>query len=285
MSRSINLIQAQILNSVANDPTLSALNSSSLVAIYRLWAFIVAASLVSEEQLNDLFVAQVENQLTLLPPATPNWIQGKSFEFQYNDIIPQVIQFDTTTFVPKYPTVVPAYRLITNCSVTSVPPARVIVKVAKGSTSSTPQPLTTTELQSFQNYWNTIKPAGINYNCVSEAADRLASEYKIYYQGGYSSVIQATLLAAYKNYLFNIPFGGVIKKIDIDMALRNVPGVVDLYCEAMTARPNTTAFGGGTRLCLTNTVLTPEYTTSAGYIIDETESGWDFLSNLTLVAV
>ena len=288
MARNTGLIQSQILNAIASDPILSGLNSPSSTAIYKLIAFIIATSQATEEQLNDLFVTQVENQVNVLPPTTLQYAQANSFLFQYNTLIPQVIQFNTATQVPYYPTINPSYRLITNCSVVEALNApTVYLKVAKGGSSTTvPQALAPLELQAFQNYWNTIKPVGIKYQCASLPADRIATEYRITYQGAYSSVIQATLLAAYNTYLFNIPFGGVVKKVDIDVALRAVPGVIDLVCEAMTPRPNSEAFGvGAQRMVLMTTILRPEYICASGYIIDEDTPGWDFLSNLTLVAV
>lgn len=285
MARSIAQIQNQIINAVQSNSILSGLTSLSQVAIWRLWTYIVASFQATEESLNDSFVAQVESIVNTLPPGTTPWIQQQAFNFQYSATNPQFIQFSTASFTPFYPTVVPSYQIITNCSVQQSSPGVVIIKVAKGSSTAVPQPLATTELQALQYYFNQIKPCGINYFCSSNPADRLFSVYTITYQSGYSSTIQASLLAAYVNYLYNIPFGGTIKLIDVTLALRQVTGVIDIYCNNMVARSNSTAFGGGVIMCAGNTTILPEYTCAAGYIIDEDTSGDDFLSNLTLLGI
>lgn len=283
MARDIASIKQQIIATLQADPVLAGLDVTSSVSITNLLAFVVAASQGIEEQLYDLFIAQTEAQASILPPGTPNWIQEKAFEFQYSSTVPQIIQFSTASIVPYYPVINNAYKIITNCSVQTARPGVVYIKVAKGaSTTSTPQPLLTTELQALQYYFNTIKPAGIQYFCASENGDRLFSQYTIQYQGIYASTIAASLLAAYNNYLFNIPFGGVIKKIDVDRALMNVPGVLDVKCNNMVARAYSMAFGDGVIMVSSLSLINWEYTVISGYILDEDTSGQDFISQLTL---
>jgi len=282
MARSIQTIQNQILAAIAADPNLSALNSTSQTAIYNLWTYIIATSMATEEGLNDAFVSQVQSIANVLPPATSQWIQAKAFAFQYSSTNPQVIQFNTTTLVPGYATVNTTYQIITNCSINQVSMGNIVIKVAKGS-ATTPVQLATGELQAFQYYMNQIKPCGIIYNCVSLPSDKLFSQFTITYYAAYSATIQASLLSAYTSYLQGIDFGGMIKLVDITLALRNVTGVIDVVCNNMQARADSVPFGTGTNMVLNNTVLSPEYTTAAGYIIDETTAGSDFLTNLTLI--
>lgn len=285
MARSTNQILTTILAAIAADPVLSSqLNSTSSVAYWRLWAYITAVIQNQEEVLNDQFIAQVENIVNVLPPASGGWIQNSAFLFQYSATSPQVIQFSTASFTPFYPTINPALRIITNCSVSSVSNGTVNIKVAKGPITGIPSPLATTELQAFQQYMNQIKPAGITYFCTSTPADRLFSQFSVTYNGAYSGTIANSLLTAYRSYLANINFGGTIKYIDILLALRQVTGVLDLTCTNMVARPNSTPYGGGNIMVISSTVQNLEYTTAAGYIIDEDTTGDDFLSQLTLIS-
>ena len=286
MARSVSTIQNSILSAIAADPNLSALNSTSQTAIYNLWAYIVASSQAYEEQLNDQFTSEIESMVTKLAPATKPWIQANVFKFQYSNAVPQIIQFDATSYAPYYTTINAGLQIITNCSITEGPVNIVNVKVAKGgTTATTAQPLSVTELSAFQFYLNQIKPAGIIYNAISIAADRLWTQATVYYNGAYSAVISANLLTAYNNYLNTIPFGGGIKLVDLTLALRNVIGVNDIVIQNMQARPLSTSFGFGYQLVDKYTVdVFPEYITSAGYIIDEDTVGYDFLSQLTLIA-
>lgn len=286
MARSVTSIQQSILTSVANDTTLSGLDTPSQVSIYRQWAFITAVAQALQEQLQDSFVTEVEDVALTLAPGSLPWIQEQAFKFQYSQSNPQVIQFNTTTFAPYYPVVNTSYQIVTNCSVLSTTTVGIVsIKVAKGSTASLPIPLNTQELSALQYYFNQIKPAGIIYNCASTPADKLYSVFSVKYQGAYAGVIQSTLLAAYNSYLFNIDFGGVIRVDEIVSTLRTVPGVINVVCNTMTARQDSTAFGGGTSMVTGDDWIVSEYTTVAGYVVDETTSGQDFISNLNLTAV
>lgn len=284
MARNITTIQNQIETSVRDNPTLSNLTSTSQTAIWRLWAFIVATSQAQQEQLNDQFLLDVENVANRLAPGTLTWIQNQALLFQYNATITQIIKFDETTFTPYYETINTNFRIISNCSVSNGNMNTVNIKVAKGTTT-TPSPLSTDELAAFQFYMNQIKPAGIIYNCISVPSDKLRTKATIYFQGAYSSIIQSNLKAAYDNYLQNIGFGGKIKLVDIIIALKSVEGVNDVIINDMRARSNATAFGSGYSLVTSNTVSTfPEYTTVAGYIVDETTASNSFIDLLTLIS-
>ncbi len=285
MARTIAVIQNEILNAIANDPILSQYNSTSKTAIFNLIANIIATSMAIEETNNDQFQLDVETIGKTLAPGTPAWVQAMVFLFQYNSVNTQIIQLDTTYFVPYYPNgVVTAYQIITNCSVTQGLLNQINVKVAKGSLTS-PVALTTPELQALQYYLNLIKVAGVVYNAISLNADKLQFAVTVKYKGIYSSTIQASLLNAYNNYLQSLPFDGVIILVDILIALRQVVGVIDVVLNNIVARPDILPFPGGTVMVSGNDWITTEYSTRSGYIQDETESGQDFLSLLTLQAV
>ena len=272
------------MTSIANNPTLSALNSTSQVALFNLFSYIVATSENQEEVLNDLFVQQVENVVNILPPATSGWIQNQAFLFQYSSTNPQIINFSTQSFTPYYPVVNTNYQIITNCSVGVSTQGYINIEVAKGGTSGNgiPIPLSTNELSAFQYYMNQVKPAGITYFCTSEQGDRLFSQFTVTYNFAYAGTIQSNLLSAYNTYLQNITFGGGIQVVDIVLALRLVPGVIDVVCNNMTARTYTTPFGSGQTMVSSNTWINPTYTTISGYIVGEDTTGEDFLSQLTL---
>lgn len=286
MARTVQQIQSLILAAIAADPILGPkLNGVSQTDLYNLFSYIIATIQNEEEVLYDDLVVEVENIINVLAPATAPNIQNLAFQFQYNSTNPQIIQFSTQSFTPYYPVVNKAYQIITNCSVASTTNGVVSVLVAKGATNSVPQPLVIPELQAFQFYMNQIKPAGIQWFCNSIPADRLYSVFNVTYQGSYAANIGSNLLAAYTNYLNHLSFGGTIKFVDILLALRQVPGVIDLSCTTMVARTNATPFGGGFPMITGTAVIRTEYTCAAGYIIDEDTSGKDFLSNLILTGV
>lgn len=287
MARSISLIESSILQAIASNPVLSALNSPSQAAIYTQIAYIIATSQGLEEQLNDQFVSEVEDIVNVLAPCTSGWIQQQAFNFQYSLTNPQIIQFSTASFTPYYPIVNPSYQIVEYCSVQQQGPGVVIIKVAGGASGSVPQQLTTPQVQALQYYFNQIKPVGLNYNVLSLPSDRLYSVFTVTAYGAYSSNMASNLLSAYNSYLGSINFGGTIKFVDILIALRQVTGVIDVKCINMTARPNSTTFGGGTVMVSSSTVEgtttygQSEYVCAAGFISDELSPN-DFLTNLTI---
>jgi hypothetical protein len=289
-ARSTSQIENSILAAIASNPVLSIINSPSQAAIYTQLAYVIASAQAIEEQLNDRLVSQVESVVRTLPPANGPWIQQQAFNFQYSASNPQIIQ--SATGMPYYTNVNDAYKIVTNCSVSQQGAGNVAIKVATGQPGSTPQPLSTIQLQALQYYFSVIKPMGIIYNISSNPADKLYSAWNITAQGAYSGNITTNLLNAYNNYLNSISFGGIIKFVDILQALRNVTGVIDVKCNQMVARPDSTTFSvtslpGNTVMVSNGTPQgtaqygQTEYTTAAGYIIGELSPN-DFLSNLII---
>jgi hypothetical protein len=92
MARTIQEIQYEIILAVQSEPSLSGLTSVSAVAIWKLWTRVVAASLETEEQLNDLFRAELEQIARDAVPGTAEWLQKRVLEFQYDALSPQVVQ-------------------------------------------------------------------------------------------------------------------------------------------------------------------------------------------------
>jgi hypothetical protein len=294
MARSVTTIYNTIINAIASDPILGPqLTSVSQTAIFKLISYIIAVVQNTEEVNNDTFVSVVENIVNEIPPATAQMIQQQAFLFQYSATNPQIIQFATSSLspfflTPYYPTVNTAYQIISNCSVSSNQAGYVNIKVATGGTSS-PVPLSTTQLSALQSYFTQVKPSGLNYNITSVPTDRLYFVCVITAQGAYSGTLTTNLLSAYNSYLSSIPFGGSIKLINLLFALMQVPGMVDIKPITVVARPNSTPFGGGTVMVSGSTIEgtaaygQSEYTTIAGYITDEVSPN-DFLSNLAVTS-
>ena len=288
MARTINNIRDSIIAAVQADPILSGLTSPSSAAIWRKWVDVVATTIATEEQLNDQFIASAENILSQNAPANVAWIQKMLNYFQYSATTPQAIQLDTTTLNPYYPIVDNSLNIITrNAIITSYmdssgyvvgTPGIVLVKVATGST---PGPLTAPQVSALQSYLNIIKPAGIVYEVLSVPGDRMFVNVKVWYDGAYASTIQASVLAAYNNYIATLPFNGVAKLSDLEGAMRSVTGVSDIEFINVNYRRSTETFTPGTNnMVSAYTELQP--TTSfglypyAGYIVDEDTTGYDF---------
>lgn len=280
MARQISVIETQITDAVAADPVLSVnLTSTSKRAIWRLWAFISAAAIGILEQLMDQNKAEVEAIVAQAAPGTPQWLQAQVFKFQYSSATPQVIQL--INLAPRYPSVDTSLRIVTRCSVTTDLANVVTVKTAK---QEPPTALASLELDALASYIAQIGVAGIQYNVVSLAADRLYVQAQVYYTGLFSSVIKTNVILAIDNYLAKIPFNGQIKVSELEEAILAVDGVNDVILQNVIARADGTPFGTGTALVASQALASRLWPTLAGYAISEDTAGQTLADSLTFVS-
>lgn len=247
-------------------------NNWSVTDYKRLFIEIFASSQNIQEQLYDSFVEDVEAIALVAPPQNAPWIQDKMLNlFEYNAITVPIVQFDTTTFAPYYPNPNTNNRIIKYCSVKATSFGVTLIKVAS-QTSSLPSQISATPLSAIQTFANLIGVPGIIYNVVSEAADRLFLQLDVYYNGLYSAVIEANVIAAinaYLAYVSTVQFDGEITLTDLEGRIRAVAGVNDVVLYNVQARANGTTVGTGTNLILNNLELQRNWSTVAGYIIPE----------------
>ena len=230
----------------------------------------------------DSFLTNVETQVNASAGASILWLQAKMFQFQYDATIPQVVQLINT--VPQYPVVDATKQIITACSVTSSLSNQVTIKVAK---SNPYVALVSAELTAAQSYINTIGAAGISYTVISLNPDKLYVQASIYYQGQYSTVIQQNVIDAINSFLQNLSitnFNGSMKISDLEGVIRNVAGVNDVILNNVKGRDDASTFANGVDLVLNNTVISRQWDTVAGYIVQETTSGKTFADSLIFIA-
>ena len=77
MARSITTIQNEIIAAKTADSNLNSLNSPSAVAIWRLWSRIIAGAIETQEQLWDVFKAELEQIAREAVPGTADWLQKR----------------------------------------------------------------------------------------------------------------------------------------------------------------------------------------------------------------
>ena len=272
MARSVSDINSQIVGQLVTN--FAAINITidptkwSKRNIMRLLCFTFSACVAYLEQLMDVLKAAIETQVSQAAAASPLWIQAQMFNFQYSATNPQILQLINT--VPAYPIVDPTLRIITGCSVSSLTPNEVTIKVAKSDPFVA---LTSGEINAAQGYINLIGTAGIKYTIVSQAADTLDINANIYYQGQYSSIIQTNVLAAIDLFLQNASitnFDGSIKLSEIEATILNVQGVIDVELLNMQA----TAYGGSPiPLIASKLALTRQWFPVAGYVVRNSPTG------------
>ena len=277
--RSVDEIQAAIITDVQAQPELAAASSTSKRAIWRLWTFVVASSIAILEQLMQVFQTDIEKTVSLAAPQTSQWVQDRVFKFQYDAANPQVLQL--IDLVPQYEIVNADLRIVTRCSVKTNLSNSVFIKVAK---INPPEALSVLEVSALQSYVDILAVPGISYTVVSANPDRLYIQADIYYNGAYSAIIKANVIAAIEAYFAALPFDGTIKVSDVETAILSVEGVRDVVLINVAARADTTLFADATYLILNQQLVGRLWATVAGYVIPEDDATHTLDDTLNFIA-
>ena len=230
MARSIQEIQNIILQAKAQEPVLESLNSTSKVAIWRLWVYIIAVAIWSLEKLFDQHRADIDKRLASLKPHTARWYRSKALAFQYGfDLLPDSDKFNNTGHTEEQ---IEASKIVKYSAVIeSKNEGRLIVKIA-GEQGDTLQPITDAQKQAFEAYLQEIKDAGVRLSVVNYQPDILHLQMKIVYDplvldSNGQSIIHATkpVEEAIKSYLKRLPFNGELVLAHLIDALQQAEGV------------------------------------------------------------
>ncbi len=200
---------------------MAELTSGSKVAIWRLWAWIVAFAIYTHEVIVERLIAKAR-------PGTLPWYAEVAKQFQFGE--PLVFQNGQYGYAQENPDA----QIITNAIALQAPPV-VTIKVAKG-TAPDLEPLDSNEFEAFKNYMTLKKFAGTVMAFITEEADILSVAYRIFY----NPLVLApdgSLLSdpsvkpvndAIVNYLVSLPFGGFLALEKLDSEIKAVEGVENI---------------------------------------------------------
>lgn len=237
---------------------LADLTSTSKVAVWRLFAFVVAVAIWTHEKLWDVFKADVDEIVAAAIPGTARWYRNICLLFQYGD---SMIYND---YKFQYDPIDVSKQIIKRASATEQG-GDVLLKVAK-EVNSLPVKLTNDELDAFRSYIAKIKFAGTWCNVISADADLLNVTIQVYYN---ASLINASgeLLTdtslkpaedAINNYLASLPWDGIVKTSALVDAVQAATGVSDVVLIQVFAKANEAT---------EYSAINRTYRTVAGYIV------------------
>ena len=230
MARTIQEIQNLILQAKAQEPALNELNSTSKVAIWRLWVYIIAVAIWSLEKLFDQHRADIDKRLAELKPHTARWYRSKALAFQYGfDLLPDSDTFNNQGHTEEQ---IEASKIVKYSAVIeSKNEGRLIVKIA-GEQGEQLQPITDAQKQAFEAYLQEIKDAGVRLSVVNYQPDILHLQMKIIYDplvldSNGQSILHATkpVEETIKSYLKRLPFNGELVLAHLIDALQQAEGV------------------------------------------------------------
>ena len=230
MARTIEQIQNEILKAKETEASLNGLNSTSKVAIWRLWAYITAFVIWTLEKIFDEHKKEVSEALSEQKPHTARWYRNKVLAFQYGfDLITDTDKFNNQGFTEDQ---ISASKIVKYSAVTEADTeSRLIVKIATEQGGEL-RPITVGQKASFDAYMNEIKDAGVRITVINYLPDVLKLQMKIYRdplvldENGQSIVTgKKPVEDAIKEYLKNLPFDGELVLAHLVDALQQVEGV------------------------------------------------------------
>ena len=230
MARTIQEIQTLILQAKAQEPALNELNSTSKVAIWRLWVYIISVAIWSLEKIFDLHRADIDKRLAELKPHTARWYRSKALAFQYGfDLLPDSDKFNNMGHTEEQ---IETSKIVKYSAVVESPnEGRLIVKIATEQGEQL-QPITDSQRQAFEAYLSEIKDAGVRLSVVNYQPDILHLQMKIVYDplvldSNGQSILHATkpVETAIKDYLKRLPFNGELVLAHLIDALQQAEGV------------------------------------------------------------
>lgn len=204
---------------------LDDLQSGSKVAIWRLWAYIVAAAIYTHEVLFELFKTEVSDAAAAANAGTARWYRDRILEFQNGD----TLVYDPSIGKYKYATVDSGARIVKQCAVVEGNNGVVLFKAAK-LVSGALAGLSSGEKDSLESYLKKIRFAGTRFSLISGDGDLIRIQAEVYFDGTRTlGTVQAEVEAAIKGYVEGLPFNGeflVSKLVDTIQAVTGVEDVV-----------------------------------------------------------
>ena len=230
MARTIEQIQNEILKAKEAETSLNGLNSTSKVAIWRLWAYITAFVIWTLEKIFDEHKKEVSEALSQQKPHTARWYRNKALAFQYGfDLITDTDKFNNQGFTEDQ---ISASKIVKFSAVTEADTeSRLIVKIATEQGGEL-QPISLGQKASFDAYINEIRDAGVRITTINYLPDILKLQMKIYRdplvldENGQSILTgEKPVEKAIKEYFKKLPFNGELVLAHLVDALQQVEGV------------------------------------------------------------
>lgn len=218
---------------------LTDLTSSSKVAVWRLFFWVVAVSIWSHEKLFEIFKSEIIEIGNNLITGTRNWYRIQSEAFQYGD----ALTWNPTKLKFEYPAGSTGAKVVKHASIREAV-GILRIKVAKDDGSGGLMPLSTPEATAFETYINQVKFAGTSVSVVNLTADLLQLSIDIYYNpllitSTGESILNSGVFPvrdAINNHLINLPFDGTFNLTKLTDAIQNAVGVIDVVIVTANAK-------------------------------------------------
>lgn len=227
----INELKEQILAEVANQEALEGLNSTSNVAIYRLWAYVVAVVMWLQYEFFNAFTEDMSQLIREQKRYSLLWFREKALQYRHGEDLPPfgdeyATEVSDTTVLPIARAAVIELELQMR--------KHLFIKVASEENEALVQVSEPVKL-GLQQYFGRIKPAGTKIVIFSEEADVLKLNIRFYYNplvldangSRIDGFDETPVQNAIRSFLKDLPFNGELRLTALVDVLQNVPGCAD----------------------------------------------------------
>ena len=208
MARTINDIQQSIITDLQ---TYFPKLSTSKVAEWRLWTYVVAAAIHAFEIILDLFRQEVDELTTKITPGTKLWYAEMCYRFQNG----HTLVFDKNTAQFYYEQDDPDSRIVKVVAVNEAY-KMISIRVAKTDGEGRIIPLDDSERRNLTDYIDTIHTTGIPTTIVSTTADTIRYNLVVYYDPATpSSVVREKVEQALETFKTSLSFDAVFYALSL----------------------------------------------------------------------
>lgn len=238
----INDIRNQILQEKENQQTLNSLNSSSNVAVYKLWAYVVAVVIWLQYEFFDAFKSDMNQLIREQKQYSLLWFREKALKYRHGESLAE--NSDTYQSEADDNTVLPIKRAAV-IELELQNRKHLFIKVASEVNESLVQVSEAVRL-GLEQYFGRIKPAGTKIVIFSEEPDELRLNIRFFYNplllnsdgeridGTDDTPVQNAIRA----FLKDLPFNGEFRLTDLIDQLQNLEGCADreVYVDEASVR-------------------------------------------------
>lgn len=259
MARTFNEIQTEIINK--KNELIPELNSISKNSFWLRIVNVVAFAILTLETLFDIFKTDIQVLVENVRQGQIGYYVETSKEFQYPDVLnPLTNEYDVVNENLRIISRVSAREIILNER------GAVRIKIAK---NEPPEPLSSSEFNSFTSYIDQKKYAGVIINLINKPADVLVVVGTVWYDGEATeaNALEAVLTQIEEFLSQKLKFDDLLYKNDLIAFIRESKLINNIKFTLITAQ---------------NSVLTnidEVYESEAGYfILDKNASGFNFIA-------
>lgn len=246
MSRTINQIYSEAVvtrNRYLQITELDSGRTRSKMSVINLMTYVMSVLIFTYETILDTFQVNIAKLISERINGTPAWYVAMAYKFQFNSTnnSNDDFGFNSDTFALEYDTVDPSHRIVAKAAYQEYTNDSIILKVCKNNADSTTiengmvyMPLSSSEMDAFRSYVQSIKFVGSKIYCVSIPGDLITIKSSngaaIYYNDTYAT--QSSILAAIKeslvNYAKTLEYNSFVYYQSFIDAIQAVPNVVSI---------------------------------------------------------